>query len=81
MNGIVEIIILIACCVVLGVGAACFIGEGILVLRYKKFYETTEDGKKLYYVRYMLDLLKIKRCSFIERRLKWEVKFYGLKTI
>ena len=74
MNGIVEIIILIACCGVLGVGAACFIGEGILVRRYKKFYETTENGKKLYYARYMLDLLKIKRCSFIKNQIQLKDK-------
>ncbi len=45
MNRIVEIILLIACCGVLGAVVVCLIGEEVLARRYKKFYETTEEGK------------------------------------
>lgn len=70
MSEIVEIILLIACCGVLGAVAICFISETVLTHRYKKFYETTEDGKKLYYARYTLDLLKLKKCSFIKNQME-----------
>ena len=68
------IILLIACCGVLGAAAACLIGEEILVCCYKKFYETTEDGKKLYCTRYMLDTLKLKRCGFIKNQIQLKDK-------
>ena len=57
MNGIVEIILLIACCGVLGAVVVCLIGEEVLARRYKKFYETTEEGKKLYHALYTKDRL------------------------
>lgn len=41
---------------------------------YKKFYETTEDGKKLYCYRYMLDLLKLKRCDFVKNQIQLKDK-------
>ena len=40
-----------------GTFAVCFIGEEVLSRRYKKFYETTEEGKKLYCASYTLDRL------------------------
>ena len=57
MNRIVEIILLIACCGVLGAVVVCLIGEEVLARRYKKFYETTEEGKKLYHALYTKDRL------------------------
>lgn len=74
MNGIVEIILLIACCGVLGAAAVYLIREEMLVRRYKKFYETTEEGKKLYYARYMLDLLKMRKCGFIRSQMRLKDK-------
>ncbi len=41
----------------LGTVAVCFIGEEALARRYKRFYETTEEGKKLYCALYTLDRL------------------------
>ena len=40
-----------------GAVAVCFIGEEVLSRRYKKFYETTEEGKKLYCALYTKDRL------------------------
>lgn len=40
-----------------GTIAVCFIGEEVLARRYKKFYETTEEGKKLYCALYTKDRL------------------------
>ena len=57
MNGIVEIIIFIACGVVWIAVTICFSSEGVLSHRYKKFYETTEEGKKLYCALYTKDRL------------------------
>lgn len=57
MNGIVEIILLIVCCGVLGAVVVCLIGQEVLARRYKKFYETTEEGKKLYCALYTKDRL------------------------
>ena len=40
-----------------GTVAVCFIGEEVLARRYKRFYETTEEGKKLYCALYTKDHL------------------------
>lgn len=69
-----EICIIVLCTVVILMIFACAVDSYITTRRYKKFYETTEDGKKLYYSRYMLDLLKIKRCSFIRNRMQLKDK-------
>lgn len=52
----------------------CVAGSYIITWRYKKFYENTEDGKKLYYAKYMLSLLKLKRCSFIKNQMQLKDK-------
>lgn len=57
MNGIIGIIIFIGCGVVWTTFAICFSSEGILAHRYKRFYETTEEGKKLYCALYTKDRL------------------------
>lgn len=57
MSEIIEIILLILSCGVLVAGAVCFIGIAVLTHRYKKFYETTEEGKKLYCALYTKDRL------------------------
>lgn len=57
MNGIMEIIIFIVCGVAWTAVTICFSSEGVLSHRYKKFYETTEEGKKLYCALYTKDRL------------------------
>nr|DAQ94103.1 MAG TPA: hypothetical protein [Caudoviricetes sp.] len=61
MNGIVEIIIFAACGMTLAAFSFCFCSEGVLSHRYKKFYETTEEGKKLYIALYTIDRLDSKQ--------------------
>lgn len=67
MNGIIEIIIFIVCGVFWTTIAICFSGEGVLSHRYKKFYETTEEGRKLYCALYTLDRLGSKHDWLINR--------------
>lgn len=69
MNGIIGIIIFIACGVVWTAFAICFSSEGVLSHRYKKFYETTEEGRKLYCAQYTLDRLGSKH-DFIKTRMQ-----------
>lgn len=64
MNGIVEIIIFVACCMTLFAFACCFSSEGVLSHRYKKFYETTEEGRKLYTALYTIDRLDSEQDRF-----------------
>lgn len=52
----------------------CVAGSYIITWRYKKFYETTEEGKKLYYARYMLDLLKLRKCGFVRSQMRLKDK-------
>lgn len=61
MNGIEEIIIFAACGMTWAAFAFCFSSEGVLSHRYKKFYETTEEGKKLYIVLYTIEQLDSKQ--------------------
>ena len=69
-----EICIIVLCAVVVLMYLACAVDFCITTQRYKKFYENTEDGKKLYYARYMLSLLKLKRCSFIKNQMQLKDK-------
>lgn len=57
MSEIIEIILLILSCGVLVAVVVCFIGAAVLTHRYNKFYETTEEGKKLYCALYTKDRL------------------------
>lgn len=50
-----------------GVLIYCFISIKIIEYRYKKFYETTEEGKKLYCALYTLDRLGSKHDWLINR--------------
>ena len=74
MNRIVEIMIFIVCGVVWITIAICFSSDGVLAHRYKKFYETTEEGRKLYYVQYELGRLKLKKCGFIKNQMQLKDK-------
>lgn len=67
-----EIVITIFCGIVtalfLGSILVYCIGETIFVNRYNKFYETTEEGRKLYCAQYKLDRLGRKH-DFIKNRM------------
>ena len=52
-----------------GIITVCFIGETVLTRRYKKFYETTEEGKKLYCALYTLDRLGSKH-DWLKNRMQ-----------
>lgn len=69
-----EICIIVLCIVVILMILACAVDSYITTRCYKKFYETTEDGKKLYHYRYMLDLLKLKRCDFVKNQIQLKDK-------
>lgn len=66
------IIVLIASYVLMVL--ACVVDFYITAWSYKNFYENTEDGKKLYHARYMLDLLKLKRCDFVKNQIQLKDK-------
>lgn len=69
-----EICIIILCTVVILMILAYVVDFYITAWSYKKFYETTEEGKKLYYARYMLDRLKLKKCGFIKNQMQLKDK-------
>ena len=55
-----EICIIVLCIVVVLMYLVCAVGFCVLARRYKKFYETTEEGKKLYHALYTKDRLDSK---------------------
>ena len=67
MSEIMEIILLILSCGVLVAVAVCFIGAAVLTHRYNKFYETTEEGKKLYCALYTKDCLGSKHDRLVNQ--------------
>ena len=52
-----EICIIVLCAVVVLICLICPVGFYMLTRRYKKFYETTEEGRKLYCALYAKDRL------------------------
>ena len=52
-----EICIIVLCVVVVLMCLVCAVGFCVLARRYKKFYETTEEGRRLYYALYTKDRL------------------------
>ena len=80
MNRIVEIIIFIVCGVVWITIAICFSSDGVLAHRYKKFYETTEEGRKLYYALYTKDRLGSKHDWLVNRMNELRDKIDVLET-
>lgn len=69
-----EICIIVLCAVVVLMYLVYAVGFCMLTRRYKKFYETTEEGKKLYYAKYVLDRLKLKKCGFIKNQMQLKDK-------
>ena len=80
MNRIVEIIIFIVCGVVLFTVAICFSSDGVLAHRYKKFYETTEEGRKLYLALYTKDRLGSKHDWLVNRMSELRDKIGEFET-
>ena len=52
-----EICIVVLCAVVVSMYLVCAVDFCVLARRYKKFYETTEEGKRLYCALYTKDRL------------------------
>ena len=63
-----EICIIVLCAVVVLICLICPVGFYMLARRYKKFYETTEEGRKLYYALYAKDRLG-SRCDWLVNRM------------
>ena len=80
MNRIVEIIIFIVCGVVWITIAICFSSDGVLAHRYKKFYETTEEGRKLYLALYTKDRLGSKHDWLVNRMSELRDKIGEFET-
>lgn len=64
-----DICIIVLVVVIVLMYLACAVDFYITTCRYKKFYETTEEGKKLYYAQYTLDRLGSKH-DFIKNRIQ-----------
>ena len=62
-----EICIIVLCVVVALMYLVCAVGFYILTWRYEKFYETTEEGKKLYCALYTKDHLGSKHDWLVNR--------------
>lgn len=60
------IVVLISICVLMVL--ACVVDFYILIWRYKKFYETTEEGKKLYCALYTKDRLGSKHDWLVNQK-------------
>ena len=58
----------------------CLVGMGILSRRYKKFYENTEEGRKLYRALYTKDRLGSKHDWLVNRMSKLRDKIGELET-
>ena len=63
-----EICIVVLCAVVVLICLICPVGFCMLARRYKKFYETTEEGRELYRALYTKDRLG-SRCDWLVNRM------------
>ena len=63
-----EICIIVLIAVVFLMYLTCPVGFYMLARRYTKFYETTEEGRKLYYALYAKDRLG-SRCDWLVNRM------------
>ena len=62
-----DICIIVLVAVIVLMYLACAVGFCVLARRYKKFYETTEEGRKLYYALYTKDRLGSKHDWLVNR--------------
>ena len=75
-----EICIVVLCAVVVLMYLVCAVGFCVLARRYKKFYETTEEGRNLYYALYTKDRLGSKHDWLVNRMSELRDKIDVLET-
>ena len=75
-----EICIIVLIATVVLMYLVCAVGFCILTRRYKKFYETTEEGKKLYCALYTKDRLGSKHDWLVNRMSELRDKIDVLET-
>lgn len=63
-----DICVIVLSAIFVLINLACIVGFCVTTWRYKKFYETTEEGRKLYCAQYELDRLGNKH-DFIKNRM------------
>ena len=75
-----EICIVVLCAVVVLICLICPVGFCMLARRYKKFYETTEEGRKLYCALYAKDRLGSRHDWLVNRMSELRDKIDLLET-
>ena len=75
-----EICIIVLIATVVLMYLVCAVGFCVLTRRYKKFYETTEEGKKLYCALYTKDRLGSKHDWLVNRMSELRDKIDVLET-
>ena len=75
-----EICIVVLCAVVVLMYLVCAVGFCVLARRYKKFYETTEEGRELYFALYTKDRLGSKHDWLVNRMSELRDKIDVLET-
>ena len=75
-----EICIIVLCVVVVLMYLVCAVGFYVLARRYKKFYETTEEGRELYFALYTKDRLGSRHDWLVNRMRELRDKIDVLET-
>lgn len=75
-----EICIIILCVVVVLMHLVYAVGFCVLARRYKKFYETTEEGRELYYALYTKDRLGSRHDWLVNRMSELRDKIDEFET-
>lgn len=75
-----EICIIVLCVVVVLMYLVCAVGFCVLARRYKKFYETTEEGRELYCALYTKDRLGSKHDWLVNRMSELRDKIDEFET-
>lgn len=75
-----EICIIVLCAVVISLYLVCAVGFCVLARRYKKFYETTEEGRNLYCALYTKDRLGSRHDWLVNRMSELRDKIDEFET-
>ena len=75
-----EICIVVLCAVVVLMYLVCAVGFCVSARRYKRFYETTEEGRKLYHALYTKDRLGSKHDWLVNRMSELRDKIDEFET-
>lgn len=75
-----EICIIVLCIVVVLMYLVCAVGFCVLARRYKKFYETTEEGRELYCALYTKDRLGSRHDWLVNRMSELRDKIGEFET-